>query len=72
MSNPYEIATKRALSNIGLHPNPQQLQKIILDVEETDTKVFSTLAPEHIPGGCEEQVFQHSVDLLVRGSTYRR
>lgn len=70
MSNPYELATRKALEKLGLHPNPQQLQQIIQDVEETDTRVIAALAPEHIPSGCEEQVFDKSVELLVRGATY--
>lgn len=68
--NPYEASTKRALDKLGLSPNPQQLQQIIKSVEETDTRVYTALAPEHIPGGCEEIVFQHSVELLVRGATF--
>lgn len=68
--NPYELATKRVINKLGLHPTPQQLQQIIRDVEETDTRVYTALAPEHIPGGCEELVFDHSVELLVRGATF--
>lgn len=70
MSNPYEEAVKHSLLKLGIYPNPQEFTRIVRDVEESNS--LSTLQPDVIPHGLEEQVFQNSVDLLVRGSTYRR